>query len=609
MHIMSKLIQTLHDFGKLRISQWKRVGIVLTAAILALMVFMMFVPTTVEGPVVVEASCAAIPDATMFLQRANDPTEELTIILALPDGTPLVGLCVTFTRDLGPGTPPEIIGSCTSDAEGRCTVQSPGGEIHVHFGNTRIGGFPFDDSQWANNAYLFDATSGGVAFYFEGDRPAINYLVATLNESFITMGHAVVGADGSLVLLTGDGGDGIPIPDNPGGGTSDPEPPSGIVSVEFHPAILRTAQNFDRTYCYYAIQGQSYVRTPISTGTFLPGYGSYFDVGAVLTESTPPAFILDVDANDTFGVTFQCWGWQGSVLSEIGVTSATHEPEDWDGRELVIGNGDFTLTYTLRWLPADSEPTDPRLTDDNHSNTRFNDRISIPANVRIENGQVLWSYNAETPIGGFRIYRNQYLVGSVGANARGWAGDGLTIRECGNPTQFHVTSFLGGQESFPSSPASLSALTCEAIVTVTFDEIQFTNLQDCDGAACGTASEVYGYFSVNDNIIPFGQTTSPQFLGIQNNRTYRLATLLDVFDISTSVSVAIDDLTPVTIEIVLFDHDASTSDDMLCSWQTMLNPRKGGEWRQQDGTTLRGQSTRNPEDESDCTFSVFLDIQ
>lgn len=607
MNFWMKLIRVLQEFSTMPIGRWKRLGIGLSAVVLSLMIFILSLPTPAQGPIVVEASCAAIPDATMFLQRADDPVEELTIILALPDGTPMPGLCVTFTRDLGPGSPPEIIGTCTSDAEGRCTVRSPGGEIHVHFGNTRIGGFPFDDSHWANNAYLFDATSGGIAFYFEADTPSVNYLVASLNDSFITMGHAIVDTNGSLIPLTGDtsGGEIPPIPDDDTG--PNPEPPWGRVAVEFYPTILRTAESYDRVYCYYAVQGQSFERTPRESGAFLPGSGTYFDVGAVLSDSTPPAYILNVDDGDQFGVSFQCWGWQGNVLSEIGVERASHPAAEWDGRELVLGNGGFTLTYSLAWFPPNDEPTDPRITANNPN--RFSDEISIPANVQLIDGQLVWAYNANTPIGGFRIYRNKYLIGSVASNARGWSGDGIDVRECGSPTEFQVTAFLGGQESYPSAAAILSPLDCAAIVRVNFDEIRFSNLQDCDGTACGTASEMYGYFNVNDNIIPFGQTTNPPFIGVLNERLYHFPLLLDVFDISSSVAVAISESTPVRIEVVLFDHDDSTSDDVLCSWETMLEPRETGEWHQQNGTILHGQSTRQPNDESDCTFSVLIEVQ
>jgi hypothetical protein len=250
------------------------------------------------------------------------------------------------------------------------------------------------------------------------------------------------------------------------------------------------------------------------------------------------------------------------------VASSSHTAEEWDEQPLVMVSGEFTLTYALAWYPPDDEPTTPRLVGD--TATRFSDEIGIPVNVQLVDGQVVWAYNANTPIGGFRVYRNKYLIGSVDANARGWAGDGINVRECGSPTEFQVTAFLGGQESHPSAPAILSPLDCAAIVNIHFDEIRFSNLQDCDGSACGTASEVYGYFNVNDNIIPFGQTTSPQFIGILNERTYHFPILLDVFDISSTVSVAISETTPVSIEVVLFDHDVNTSDDVLCSWQTIL---------------------------------------
>ncbi|MBI5930847.1 MAG: hypothetical protein HY862_16170 [Chloroflexi bacterium] len=617
-----------------------RLAIMLTTFIGTLLTVSDLMPTPLKGAYVVEASCAAIQGASIYQQNGDEKIESFTIHLTLPDGTPLAGVCLTFTRDRGPGEPPEIVAQCTTDAEGSCTVNIPGGVITVNFGNTKIGGIQVDSSQSNNTTSLNDASSGGLTYYFPADEPADEPVVATPGDGgTITVDHATTDDDGNLQPLPGDPTTEWPDipPDFDGGVTGgvDPFPfgdllplPEGIVTVRFTPTILQTAEAYDHAYCYYATRAGGYARAPSDSGSFLPGGGQYFDLGAALSGDSRPAQIL-IAEQQSFDMVVQCWGWQGSELKEIGTNTLTQTRDQWRGQALNLSGSGFGLSYSLPYDNPDRQPQSPRLpniavltdlsaiTDlPDTANlggvvavprSRFTDEIFAPTNLRLVSNQLDWDYDGENPIGGFRVYRNGYLIGMTPPDARGWTGDGLSIAECGEATEFTVTTYSGGQESVPSNTVSNTPSDCAAQVTITFGQLGLSNVNDCDGESCGKSPEIYGYFLVNDAAVFFGgASSSPQYAKLKEGAEFDFNQILMPFGKTNQLTVGVSNDEGLTIEVALFDHDAETSDDILCSWQENLPPRDSAGWQSQNGRVISRDGVAG---EAACNFNVTLSVE
>lgn len=588
-----------------------------------------------DGVPEVEASCTVVLNANPYIQDEDDNTQELILVITTPDGEPLVGVCLTFTKDMGASGTPEVVGTCTTDEDGVCSIVLPEGVINVHFGNTRVGGIPVTNAQDTVNA-LVDASVGGVSYYHEpGDEPAEEHIVANQNEdgSGIVMEHANEDEEGNLVPFPpgqelppdaiDDWGD-WDLPDidlGPAPWLTDPvintQLPEGIVTVRFTPSILRTSGSYGRTYCYYSTTDSGYTRSPKGDGAFLPGGGGFFDLGAVLSGDGRPAMVLEAESEEFF-ITFECWGWSGDDLVRIGTAGDSQPRELWLGQPLQMSGSGISIEYALLWIGPELEPKNPRIEADVSEivdgvvppdmegvpivadQTRFSDALAAPSNVVFEDDRLSWGYSGDSAeIGGFRIFRNDYLVGSVPPTARGWQGDGLEIAECGDTIEYKVTAFLGGQESVPSSAATIDGEPCEASVTVTFDVLSLSEMSDCDGEFCAPAAEAYGWIAVNDTLVRFGSAST--FVGLENNNSYDMSTLSGGNAIITDVS-ANDTL---NIEFGLFDHDSATSDDLICAIQELLPSRDADGWLEQNGRPITRSATGA---EGTCQLTVRIDV-
>lgn len=587
----------------------------------------------------VDASCTVVLNSRYF--QDDEETEILTLTITLPDGTPLEGVCITFTRDNGPGAEEEVIGVCTTDAEGRCTIRSPGGVINVHFGNTRIGGIPVNNATDTIDA-LSDASSGGVGYYFSGDEPAEENIVASESEDggSISMEHAHEDEDGDLVPY--DPGPDLPpgvewgdwefpidyepppgIIIGPGDGFNT-ELPTGIVTVRFTPTVLRTTAAYDRAYCYYATGNSGFTRVPAQTGTFLPGGGTYFDLGAVLNGDARPGAVLEAET-ENFDIIMECWGFRGNQLIKVGQSSDSQGRELWRGQSLQMGASGLAINYALAWFGPGQEPNNPRLPEEmigdvpiidqpgltgpviGADQVRFTDRLVAPRDVRLQDDQLQWVYDGRPDIGGFRIYRDGYLVGTAPPNARSWTGDGLNLLACGDAVEFSMTTFSGGAESVGSTPTIVGATNCAAQVTVVFDTVALGDGPDCDGSDCGSTSEMYGYLSVNDQTVRFGGANArPQTTGAQLGQTHQLANLLAPLGATNQISVGVSSSDALNVEIGLFDRDTNTSDDLICAWQAVLPARDSAAWAEQDGRVIVREGITG---EATCTFTIALSVE
>lgn len=620
MAYVKTFFQLLNNTGKFVLRQWwgrSIVGLMLGVSLIGLLNQQTEQPPLGKPPLTVEAACELIYTQQGTLLQDSAEKKKFSLILSLPDGTPIPGVCLTFTQDLGPGVPPVLIGTCTTDADGWCGVEASEGIITVRFGNTTLGGLPVDSSQVAQNLFLTDAYTGGINFYFIGE--GNQRIVANMDEEgHLELEHASVDENGNLVPIpvgpeiTNDWGL-PPTLDTFLPPLINTEPPEGIVIVRFYPLVLRTTDSFNRAYCYYSTPGSGFARVPPSPATFIPGGGTYFDLSLVMNGQNTPAQILTAET-DTFDIATQCWGWQGEDLTEIGTGVASVTSDQWINEILTLSGEGFTIDYTLRWYGLETEPLSPILPDfdtvDELTGTdgRFTLDIEAPTSVLLQGEQLAWSYDTSLDIGGFRVYRNDHLIGSVSAAARGWTSQGLFAPECGDLLNYRVTAFAGGLESIPSAAVVGDEIPCVAEVTVMLDQLTTAELQDCDASGvCGTASEAYGYFNVNGKLIAFGrQPITPQYMGLQGYSSYQFDSILAPFSTPTEITANISADDALTIEVVLFDHDANTNDDLLCSWSQTLPPQTTDAWLSQDGTFLSAAAVSG---EGQCNIQVRLSVE
>lgn len=576
---------------------------VLSVAAIIIPQFMNHETLLINGVVEVEASCSVLLNAETFIAQTEDELQELSLIISLPDGTPLPGVCLTFMRDLGPSDPGEFIGRCTTDEDGICTINIPRGPVVVFFGNTRIGGIPVNNANDVINAELEDASVGGITYYSNGNEPVAQNIVASdAGNGTIEMVHAVEDEEGNLRALP-PGPDVIqPPPISPpgptpsdrestgGDGSEELEPPTGPVTVHLLPGQIQTSESYDRVYCLYRIGDGAVRRIPGGAGSFLPGGGQFFDIGTLVNNEAAPARLLDAD-KDQFNFNLQCWGWRADILIQIGTLESSVPPDEWVGNTLnsVSAEGTFNFAYVVEYESLEQQSTSGSAPDD--GSARLTDQLAAPTNVTADSNGLRWDFDGSHPIGGFRIYRNGALIGSTPSNSRSWTGDGLFVSECGESTEFTVASFAGSLESPQSSAFLGDAPPCLANMTLSVSNISVTNINDCDGVGCGTAAEMYGYLVANGQSVSFG---IPEFIGIVDG-TVTIPT--------SSLAVAIGEGQSLEYGLYLFDHDALTPDDSLCIFSQTLSLDEVRSAQASGGQQYSGQASG---DEAECSITVII---
>lgn len=558
--------------------------------------------TILDNSVVeVQASCTVVLDADTFLAQPDEDLQELTLVITMPDGTPLRGVCLTFMRDLGPGNAGEFLGRCTTDDEGICVINVPQGPVLVFFGNTRIGGLPVNNANDTINAELEDASVGGVAYYSNGSEPSTQNIVASdAGNGTIEMVHATEDEDGNLIPLPPNT-DIVPPPENVPPGAVPPDanvtpggsplpPPEGPVIVRLLPDQIVTTASFDKTYCYYEVGAGPSRRIPTGTGLFLPGGGSVFDISTLVNNEAAPQRLLNAN-EDNLEFNLQCWGWQGETLVQIGNLAASIESDQWVGETLNVSStgGMFSFTFAVEYDALDQQSNSGRAPDANSS--RLSNELTVPTNVTVDGHGLRWEFNGTHPIGGFRIYRNGLLIGSTPPDGRSWTGDGLFVAECGESTHFTVSTFAGSLESMQSSAFVGDAPACLANVILSVSQLSVTSINDCDGLGCGTAAEMYGYLVANGQSVSFGL---PQFIGVVNG---------NVAIPTSSLTVSLGDGQSLEFGLYLFDHDALTPDDSLCVFSQTLTLDEVRGAQASGGQQFSGQASG---DEAECSFTIII---
>lgn len=126
----------------------------------------------------------------------------MVVYAILRDGTPLVGLCISFIFDATPAQALQYVGACRTNQRGYCSVAVPTGLIRLHFGDTLIADLPLASSM--NDLVSIPGFSTDNLAYeiAESEEFATAFLVAVpRDDDSIILKNARPNAEGQLQIL------------------------------------------------------------------------------------------------------------------------------------------------------------------------------------------------------------------------------------------------------------------------------------------------------------------------------------------------------------------------------------------------------------------------
>jgi hypothetical protein len=161
------------------------------------------------------------------------------------------------------------------------------------------------------------------------------------------------------------------------------------------------------------------------------------------------AVVVPVMEDQPLDLSLECEAVRGlNDLVSLGEWEATHPPEDWDGQVIQasgMGGEGFTVSYRIN--PVESDLEAPAQL---HS-VRWNQR---------ENFHWIWDGDPEE-IDGFRIYRDEVLVGSVPSSVYLYPVDPWWVEPpCGENYEYSVVAYQDNAESRPSNNLSYQGAVC-----------------------------------------------------------------------------------------------------------------------------------------------------
>lgn len=113
---------------------------------------------------------------------------------------------------------------------------------------------------------------------------------------------------------------------------------------------MQVGASYDRAYCYLSPEGLAERRIPADPGEFFDLVAGSADL--TIYPSRGSRLLIPVPADESLTISGECWGWSGGQLLQVGDFQVDNPLDEWDGRSLVLGEGDFSVTYRI--LPVGS---------------------------------------------------------------------------------------------------------------------------------------------------------------------------------------------------------------------------------------------------------------
>ncbi len=278
----------------------------------------------------------------------------------------------------------------------------------------------------------------------------------------------------------GGGPEGLPI--EPPQSEPAPEPPpqfgglvlQGLLDI-FTPAPLYTfvevegldfevEQLYSGVYCYASLASYPTERVP-ATGYFDTSSQFHWDIEEYLGGDN--SVVVTVFVDQPLEIQLSCHGVRSNnEIANLGLLEMTHPPEDWNGQVIqASGSGGEGFTISYRINPEGSDLEAP---------TQLH-QISLNQQDHLH---WLWD-GAPDEIDGFRIYRNDALVGNVSATARLFPMEPWwTVPPCAEEYRYHVVAYHETVESPPSNFLYYQGPVCDMANDIEHISSQPT----CDGA-------------------------------------------------------------------------------------------------------------------------------
>jgi len=223
------------------------------------------------------------------------------------------------------------------------------------------------------------------------------------------------------------------------------------ILVEFEAVEFAVDEDYNDVYCYVSLADEPVERVP-EIGFFRPAGERQWDIAEHLGGEN--SRIVEMPPAHPLRVFVECYGWVGDTHEYLGVLDVLHPSEDWDGHLIHArgtGGEGFRLAYRINPVPS---------------------IIPAPYNLVYaslgERFYLNWRWDGnEAEIDGFRVYRNDNLIASVGADFQGLEVSTWTTQHCGGINEFYVTAYRGefgeGLESLPSNLVAFAGPPCEEV--------------------------------------------------------------------------------------------------------------------------------------------------
>jgi LysM repeat protein len=294
------------------------------------------------------------------------------------------------------------------------------------------------------------------------------------------------------------------------------EEPGEPTNLHVEILSLDTGVDYEGLHCYIGLgtgSPQWYPDADYNQSTkesFISLGDGLWDAGEQLTGEGAPSIFWPHHEPLPFEITCVAITSVGTDSLELGHTTLTIPPEEWDGTlhplEVSGEEGSYHAEYRIE-RETGAPGGVPLFLDPD---------MTAPSNVRLDDRRISlrWDYEPEPdeePIDGFRIYLNGNLQWVEPPDARE---SGLPYEwfhpPCGVTYTFGVTAY---QIGFPDGPESFPGIAlintpeegCSREIFITFDNLETFDLGGDGGHEDrhGDVGPVYGYFYANEKQIHF----------------------------------------------------------------------------------------------------------
>lgn len=360
---------------------------------------------------------------------------------------------------------------------------------------------------------------------------------------------------------------------------------------------MRTAQLYEKTYCYITIEEYPASRFPLTDDTFNEViWGKLYISSLKYNIAVPTDQILDISG--------ECWGWAGDNLSKIGIFNQKFAPEVWDGRISTLDGGGFQIDISILHLGINmiSAPVtgvsnqvmnNPFLSNNTQYPIPLDPSLPVPINLHQERygsndanasdadiydwyweRTLKWDWNGDLKkIKGFAIYRDgEFLYWIEGAGKRETQVKLPTT--CGKNVHWQVAALSNNEQSGLSEPINELLPKCNTYVKVIFDRIEVSCTAD------GWSPPCRDKWAVNDTlqlyyILKVGSFTK-QFYGGNfffplTTGTYTFSDLGKMYVTAKKIPSADTFIIPINsdpnfdIGVELWDYDDDSGNDKIFS--------------------------------------------